>query len=217
MPFVDPEEFSGGLWPGGYRAAGARYPRKHSPWNSACGATGRTQMAPVLGSVRYAPGSRARTPHEILVRNNGQEVTRVAEILTPADLIGHHGKPPYQPRKPLDPKSQMGCGTDPGGLDWRSLGLVELMGGRSGNRGRRQIGSPISEFYRKGVNSPAHCGQKLNFTLISLKVEVFSAAKCPLHRAGQLRNQGFPWRGVFQTRYRCGQESRSGRLSAKVR
>ena len=50
----------------------------------------------------------------------------------------------------------------------------------------------ISEFYRKGVNSPAHCGQKLNFTLISLKVEVFSAAKCPLHRAGPLRNQGFP-------------------------
>ena len=40
-----------------------------------------------------------------------------------------------------------------------------------------------------------HCGQKLNFTLISLEVEVFSAAKCPLHRAGPLRNQGFSLEG----------------------
>ena len=91
-------------------------------------------MAPVLGSVRAPPGPRARTPHEILVRNNGQEVTRIAEILTPADFIGHHGKPPYQPEKPLDPKSQMGCGTDPGGLEWRSLRLrlVQPVGGQTG-------------------------------------------------------------------------------------
>ena len=68
MPFVDPdEEFSGGLWPRGYRAAGAQYPRKHSPWNSAMGATGRTQTVPVLGLIRYAPEHRtgpagSRTP-----------------------------------------------------------------------------------------------------------------------------------------------------------
>ena len=74
----------------------------------------------------------------------------------------------------------------------------------------------------KGFNSPAHCDQKINFTLISLKVEVFSAANNPLHRAGQFRNQGFPrprLEGVCSRPFtgRCGQESRSGRLGAKVR
>ena len=34
-----------------------------------------------------APGPRARTPHEILLCNNGQEEIRTAEILTPVDFI----------------------------------------------------------------------------------------------------------------------------------
>ena len=50
--------------------------------------------------------------------NNGQEGS--AEIPTPADFIGHHGKPPYiNPGSRSILKSQMGRGTDPGGLDWR--------------------------------------------------------------------------------------------------
>ena len=50
-----------------------------------------------LGSVRAPLDLVPRTPHEILLCNNGQEEIRTAEILTPADFIGHHGKPPYQP------------------------------------------------------------------------------------------------------------------------
>ena len=79
-------------------------------------------MAPVLGSARAPLDLVPELPHEILVRNNGQEVTRIAEILTPADFIGHHGKPPYiNPGSRSILKSQMGRGTDPGGLEWRSL------------------------------------------------------------------------------------------------
>ena len=73
---------------------------------------------------------------------NGQEVICITEILTL--------------------RVQWGAGADPGGLEWKDLRLVlaEPMGGRSGKRGRRQIGPMISEFYRKGVDSPAHCDQK---------------------------------------------------------
>ena len=74
--------------------------RKRSPWNSACGATGPNPNGSGAGLGPSAPGPRARTPHEILVRNNGQEVTCIAEILTPADFIGHHGKPPYMEFEP---------------------------------------------------------------------------------------------------------------------
>ena len=71
--------------------------RKRSSWNSAHGATGRTQTVPVLGSVRYAPEHRVGpgwfscpgTPHEILLRNNGQEEIRSAEILNPGRF--HYG------------------------------------------------------------------------------------------------------------------------------
>ena len=122
MPFVDPEEFSGGLWPRGYRAAGARYPRKHSPWDSACGATGRTQMAPVLGSARAPLDLVPELPMKSWFAIMVKEATRIAEILTPADFIGHHGKPLYiNPGSRSILKSQMGRGTDPGGLEWRSL------------------------------------------------------------------------------------------------
>ena len=89
MPFVDPEGFSGGLWPHGYRAAGARYPRKRSPWNSACGATGRTQMAPVLGSVRAPLDLVPELPMKSCSAITSQEEIRTAGILTPADFIGH--------------------------------------------------------------------------------------------------------------------------------
>ena len=65
MPFVDPEEgFSGGLWPRGYRAVGARYPRKRSPWNSA------------------------------IKSWNGQEVICITEILTPKESNGCGCGPP---------------------------------------------------------------------------------------------------------------------------
>ena len=132
MPFVDPGEFSGGLWPRGYRAAGAQYPRKHSPWNSACGATGRTQTVPVLGLIRYAPEHRtgpagSRTPElpiKACFSNNGQEGS--AEIPTPADFIT--AKRAALESAHIDPgshsllKSQMGRGTGPGELDWRGHG-----------------------------------------------------------------------------------------------
>ena len=69
----------------------------------------------------------------------------------------------------------------------------------------------------KGFNSPAHCDQKVNFTLISLKVEVFSAANIRFTGRGSSGIRDFLGRGVLQAIYRCGQESRSGRLGAKVR
>ena len=47
----------------------------------------------------------------------------------------------------------------------------------------------------KGFNSPAHCDQKINFTLISLKVEVFSAANIRFTGRGSSGIKGFPWRG----------------------
>ena len=50
-----------------------------------------------------------------------KEATRIAEILTPADFIGHHGKPPYiNPGSRSILKSQMGCGDRaPEDTDWR--------------------------------------------------------------------------------------------------
>ena len=82
-----------------------------------------------------------------------------------------------------------------------SIRLVEPMSGRSGNRGMTADRITNIGILPKGCYFPGPtAAQKLNFTLISLEVEVFSAAKCPLHRAGPLRNQGFPWRGVLQTR-----------------
>ena len=58
------------------------------------GGTSRTQKVPVLGSVRaplaLVPGRLILVPgavHEILVRNNGQEEIRIAEIRMPSDFL----------------------------------------------------------------------------------------------------------------------------------
>ena len=65
------------------------------------------------------------------------------------------------------------CRTDPGGLEWRGHGRSAV--GLEGFDGRSE--PTIPEFYRKGVFIPtAHGGPKVNFTLISLKVKVFSSA-----------------------------------------
>ena len=137
MPFVDPEEFSGGLWPRGYRAAGARYPRKHSPWDSACGATGRTQMAPVLGSARAPLDLVPELPHEILVRNNGQGGNPHRRNSDSGRFYWAPWKASlYQPGKPLDPKESNGTWNGPRRIGVEeSIRLVEPMSGRSGNRG----------------------------------------------------------------------------------
>ena len=59
-----------------------------------------------------------------------KEATRIAEILTPADFIGHHGKPPYiNPGSRSILKSQMGCG-DRAPEDW----IGGVMGARRGTR-----------------------------------------------------------------------------------
>ena len=82
--------------------------------------------------------------------NNGQEGS--AEILTPADFIGHHGKPPYiNPGSRSILKSQMGRGTDPGGLEWRRHGRPPWDSKDfTADQNRR-----LSEFYRRGgVNPP---------------------------------------------------------------
>ena len=47
----------------------------------------------------------------------------------------------------------------------------------------------------KGFNSPAHCGQKVNFTLISLKVEVFSAANIRFTGRGAVQESGISLEG----------------------
>ena len=164
MPFVDPEGFSGGLWPHGYRAAGARYPGSVHPGTRPAAQPAEPKWLRCWARCPSAPGPRVRTPHEILLCNNGQEEIRTAEILTPADFIGH------QSRSIL--RSQMGCGTDPGGLEWRGHGRSAV--GLEGFDGRSE--PTIPEFYRKGVFIPtAHGGPKGNFTLISLKVKVFSS------------------------------------------
>ena len=61
----------------------------------------------------------------------------------------------------------------PGGLDWRGHGRSAV--GLEGFDGRSE--PTISEFYRRGVLIPPGptADQKVNFTLISLKVEVFSS------------------------------------------
>ena len=58
------------------------------------GEASRTQKVPVLGSVRMplsiTPGRLVLVPgasHEILVRNNGQEEIRIAEIRMPSDFL----------------------------------------------------------------------------------------------------------------------------------
>ena len=58
------------------------------------GEASRTQTVPVLGSVRaplaLVPGRLVLVPgasHEILVRNNGQEEIRIAEIRMPSDFL----------------------------------------------------------------------------------------------------------------------------------
>ena len=58
------------------------------------GEASRTQKVPVLGSVRrplaLVPGRLVLAPgasHEILVRNNGQEEIRIAEIRMPSDFL----------------------------------------------------------------------------------------------------------------------------------
>ena len=58
------------------------------------GEASRTQKVPVLGSVRrplsITPGRLVLVPgasHEILVRNNGQEEIRIAEIRMPSDFL----------------------------------------------------------------------------------------------------------------------------------
>ena len=66
MPFVDPEEFSGGLYP-----------------------VFTERPEGDIGLGPSAPGPRA------WFANNGQEVIRITEILTPADLLGRHWKAPY--------------------------------------------------------------------------------------------------------------------------
>ena len=84
--------------------------RKRSPWNSACGATGRTQTVPVLGSVRYAPehrvgpaGSRApELPMKSCFAITARRKSAAPKSLTPADSITAERPPPG---KPLDPKS----------------------------------------------------------------------------------------------------------------
>ena len=43
--------------------------RKRSSWNSAHGATGRTQTVPVLGLIRYAPEHRTG-PLSLVPRNS---------------------------------------------------------------------------------------------------------------------------------------------------
>ena len=171
MPFVDPEEFSGGLWPRGYRAAGARYPRKRSPWDSACGATGRTQMAPVLGSARAPLDLVPELPHEILVRNNDQGGNPHRRNSDSGRFYWAPWKASlYQPGKPLDPKESNGMrGSGPGGLDWRGHGRPPWDSkDLTADQNRR-----LSKFYRwGGVNPPRpHGGPEVNFTLISLKVE----------------------------------------------
>ena len=89
-----------------------------------------------------------------------KEATRIAEILTPADFIGHHGKPPYiKPGKPLDPKESNGMrGSGPGGLDWRGHGRPPWDSkDLTADQNRR-----LSEFYRwGGVHPPGPtAGQK---------------------------------------------------------
>ena len=69
----------------------------------------------------------------------------------------------------------------------------------------------------KGFNSPAHCGQKVNFTLISLKVEVFSAANIHFTGRGSSGIRDFLGGMCSRSFTGAGQESRSGRLGAKVR
>ena len=61
----------------------------------------------------------------------------------------------------------------PGGLDWRGHGRSAV--GLEGFDGRSE--PAISEFYRGGVliPPPPHGGTEVNFTMISLKVEVFSS------------------------------------------
>ena len=159
--------------------AGAQYPRKHSPWDSACGATGRTQTVPVLGLIRYAPehrtgpaGSRTpELPHEILVRNNDQGGNPHRRNSDSGRFYWAPWKASlYQPGKPLDPKESNGMrGSGPGGLDWRGHGRPPWDSkDLTADQNRR-----LSEFYRwGGVNPPRpHGGPEVNFTLISLKVE----------------------------------------------
>ena len=77
---------------------------------------------PVLGSARAPLDLVPELPMKSWFAIMVKEATRIAEILTPADFIGHHGKPPYiNPGSRSILKSQMGRGTDPGGLEWRSL------------------------------------------------------------------------------------------------
>ena len=133
--------------------AGAQYPRKHSPWDSACGATGRTQMAPVLGSARAPLDLVPELPHEILVRNNDQGGNPHRRNSDSGRFYWAPWKASlYQPGKPLDPKESNGMrGSGPGGLDWRGHGrppwdLKDL----TADQNRR-----LSEFYRwGGVNPP---------------------------------------------------------------
>ena len=77
-----------------------------------------------------------------------QEATRIAEIPTPADFIGHAWKASlYQPGKPLDPKESNGMrGTGPGGLDWRGHGRPPWDSKDLTADQNRQL----SEFYRRG-------------------------------------------------------------------
>ena len=98
-----------------------------------------TQTVPVLGSVRaplaLGPGRLVLVPgesHEILLRNDTQETVRIAEIRMPAGFLVSEwvaGSAPDRPRKPLDSKSQMGCGNR-APEDW----IGGVMGARRGTR-----------------------------------------------------------------------------------
>ena len=110
MPFVDPEEFSQAVCTLCLRSGWSPISRKRSSWNSAHGATGRTQTVPVLGLIRYAPEHRtgpagSRTPElpmKACFSNNGQEGS--AEIPIPADFITAK-RATLESRPVLDPGS----------------------------------------------------------------------------------------------------------------
>ena len=87
MPFVDPEGFSGGLWPPWLQSGWSPISRKRSPLELGLRRNRPNPNGSGAGLGPSAPGPRARTPHEILLCNNGQEEIRTAEILTRVDFI----------------------------------------------------------------------------------------------------------------------------------
>ena len=98
------------------------------------GGTSRTRTVPVLGSVRVAlapvPARLVLVPgasHEILLRNDTQEVVRIAEIRMPADFLVSEwaaGSAQIGPGSPLDSKSPMDAAQTSEG--W-SGGVIRLL------------------------------------------------------------------------------------------